>query len=189
MSERDFYRDAQKALVAFIAGPFAFVACFLVGTVWLSYCAGQRMAQQETRVTALRDTVRIADSVYLTKTDTVVRYQRRVDTVKAASDALDSAVVIVNDSTVTIHDTVAVVPSIIVADIRQLRLTVVTQDTLIRVLYGRDSTQEWRIATRDKMIRELGKKSRPYSIAATLGYVCHRSCGLGLAVGLSYRIR
>ncbi|HUQ70676.1 MAG TPA: hypothetical protein VM165_14195, partial [Planctomycetaceae bacterium] len=60
---------------------------------------------------------------------------------------------------------------LVIADIRSLRLTVATQDTLIRSLYGRDSTQEWRIATRDKMIRELSRKNP---------LACGRKCGFVL---------
>jgi hypothetical protein len=129
---------------------------------------------------AYRDTVRITDSVLVVRAETVTVRQKAVtrwDSI--VRTVTDTQVVVLRDSLPP--DTV-VVPREVIAKDR-------AKDSLITALYQHDTTQQWRIATRDKLIRELGKKSRPYSIAATLGYVCHRSCGLGLAVGLSYRIR
>ena len=128
-------------------------------------------------VVALRDTIRITDSVIVVRDSIVYRYKQRLEPIKAKSDALDSVVVLLNtDSAVVVHDSLFVVPPEVVQDIRALRITVSTQDTLIRHLYGRDSTQEWRIATRDKMIRELSRKNP---------FACGRKCGFVLGVGAS----
>lgn len=143
---------------------------------------------------ARRDSVRV-DSIFITRTDTVTKYQRRVDTVHAVSDSLDASVRIVDDSTVLVRDsaqtglTPVVIPTSVVANLAALRLTVATQDTLIRALYGKDSTQEWRIATRDKLYRlSLAKANGPrWGYGATLGYGCGvKGCGPSLAVGLTY---
>lgn len=174
---KDFITDIRNAILAFFAGPVAIAvgAFVLVGS--LAYCAGQKNVKQDVKMAALVDTVRIADSAAKARTDTVIIYRAASAKAKAQSDALDSNVVIRDDSSAIVADTVAIVPPEVIADIRGLRLTVATQDTLIHSLYGRDSTQEWRIATRDQMLRELGKQAHPK---------CGRRCGivLGLTAGI-----
>lgn len=177
---RDLASDAQKAIASLLFGaalPFLIFGALLM----CAYAYGKSSArgQYNVAVTALRDTIRLTDSIIVTRTDTVVKYQRRVDTVKARSDALDSVVQITSDSTAVVQvspdsSITESVPPLVIADLRALRLTVATQDTLIRALYGRDSTQEWRIATHKKLIAEL---SRPQ--------ICGRRCGFVLGVGAS----
>lgn len=190
----DVYRDAQKALLALIAGPVAFAVALLLAVGWFGYCAGQRTIR-DNRIVALRDTLRITDSVIVARTDTVTKYQRRVDTVRSALLRIDTLIQIAGDSTLTIRDPLKDstknlnVPAVLVADLRQLRLTIATQDTLIRALYGKDSTQEWRIVTRDKLYTlELAKAHGPrWGYGVTLGYGCGERCGPVVAVGLSYQ--
>lgn len=145
---------------------------------------------------AQRETVRV-DSIYLTRVDTVTKYQRRVDTVRAASDALDSAVLIVNDSTVHLQlsnssDSASynlTVSPVIVADLRALRTTVATQDTLIAALYGKDTTWQWRFDTHQKMHRlDVQRANGPrWGIGFTLGYGCGvMQCGPTANVGVTY---
>lgn len=172
------------------------IVAFLVllglgGALAFSLAKHQR---EDAALVALRDTVRITDSVIVVRTETVVKYQRRVDTVRAVSDSLDARVTIVDDSTLhvtgSLSDTAIVVPRVVVADIQALRLTVTTQDTLIRSLYAKDSTQEWRIATRDKRhAAEMRQARAPrWGYGATVGYGCNpNGCGPTLSVGLSYQ--
>lgn len=166
--------DLGKVLLSLAAGPLALV--FLVLCVVFSL---GRCSKPDGTVSALRDTVRIADTVEVVKRDTIVRYQRRVDTVHAASDSLDSLVVIRDDSTLIVPDTVIVVPPVVVANLNALRLTVSVQDTLIRHLYQHDTTQQWRIESRDRLIRELSKR-KPCSLKCgvvlgfTAGIVLHK---------------
>lgn len=189
---RDFYRDGQKAGFVIAAGMLlAFFWWTGVPAGLIGFLAG-RYSLEDVELVALRDTVRITDSVYLTRTDTVVKYQRRVDTVKARSDSLDALVVIRDDSTLIVPDTVVVVPPIVVANLNALRLIVATQDTLIHALYQRDTTQQWRIATRDKLYAtELRKANAPrWGYGATVGYGCNpHGCGPTLSVGVSYQAR
>lgn len=178
MRERSTFDDIESAIRSMLFGA-ALPFFVLAAVISLAFCAGRSLKSDAT-IEALRDTVRIADSVVVLRTDTVVKYQRRVDTVKARSDALDSVVVIVNDSTVLLKDSAQTfnIPPLVIADLHSLRLTVATQDTLIRSLYGRDSTQEWRIATRDKMIRELSRTK-----------FCDRKCAFVGGVAAAILIR
>jgi hypothetical protein len=167
---RDFAKDAQRVVLALLAG----VVLYLVVAGLPAGVAGFLLGRYTSSdITALRDTIRITDSVITVRTDTVVKYQRRVDTVHAVSDSLDALVSIVNDSTVQTPDTVAIIPPVVVANLNALRLTVATQDTLILQLYRRDSTQQWRIETRDKLIAELSRKNP---------LACGRKCGFALGV-------
>jgi hypothetical protein len=189
---RDALRDMQKVLVFFVAG-LVLAVLWRVGVFVVGFAAGSL----DFGVPELQAEKARTDTLYITQTDTVTKYQRRVDTVRAESGRLDSAVVIVNDSTLLLSrddsaksDTTVHVASIIVADIRALRLTVATQDTLIRSLYGRDSTQQWRIATRDKLYAaSLRKANAPrWGYGVTLGYGCStQGCGPSLSVGLTYQ--
>src|SRR5688572_15269851 len=122
---RDLYRDAQKVILSLLAGLLLYVLIWGGLPFGLGFLTGRYSVNS---IPALRDTVRITDSVLVTRTDTVVKYQRRVDTVRAKSDSLDSLVVIVDSVTVRVADTVAIVPSEVVADLSALRLTVATQD-------------------------------------------------------------
>ena len=157
--------------------------------------------KRDDQLQALRDTVRITDSVEVVKWDTVIVHQRRVDTVKARSDALDAQVVVVDDSTLSITadpsftdsvkraDSVKV-PPLVVADLKALRLTVAEQDTLIHALYSHDTTQHWRIATRDKLYAaEIKKANAPrWGIGATCGLdPFDRSARC--VIGLSYQAK
>jgi hypothetical protein len=171
-------RNAALALIAVV---------LVVGG--LSYCAGQRTVRNSRIVAALVDTVRLTDSVVRVQTDTIVRYTQRVERIKDSSDALDSAVGIVNDSTVQIKPAVdsgtlmprlEIVPPLVVADLRALRLTVHVQDTLIHWLYQRDTTRQWQLASRDKLIRELSQRHR---------FACGRNCGVVLGFTAAILIR
>jgi hypothetical protein len=168
---RDLAKDAQRVMLAVLAG---FVLYFVLwGGVpfGLGFLTGRFTSPA---AAAIVREIHTADTVVITRTDTVTKYQRRVDTVKARSDALDSLVVIRDDSSAIVADTVAIVPPEIIADLRGLRLTVATQDTLIRALYARDTTRQWQLATRDKLIRELSKPK------------CGKRCGLvvGFTAGI-----
>jgi hypothetical protein len=175
---RDFAKDAQRVVLALLAGFLLYFVVTGLPAGFVGFLLGRYTSSD---ITALRDTIRITDSVIVARTDTVVKYQRRVDTVHAVSDSLDALVTIRDDSTLVIpdygdslfRDTTVHVPAVIVADIRSLRLTVATQDTLIRHLCGRDSTQQWRIETRDKLIAELSRKNP---------LACGRKCGFALGV-------
>jgi hypothetical protein len=180
---RDLYRDAVKAGAALLAGFLLYVV--LVGSLPFGAGFAAGWFTKSPKIIALTDTIRITDSVIVEKEKIVTRWKARVDTVHAVSDKADSAVVIVNDSTVrikpevegdTIKSRLEIIPPEVVADLRALRITVSAQDTLIRSLYGRDSTNQWRLATRDKLIAELSRK-HPFA--------CGRRCGFLLGVGAS----
>lgn len=190
MTRHPFADGWKIALSLFAGAVMGLVVLGLALAVLFSSCMGRQ--DQSTDLRALRDTVRITDSVIVVRTETVVKYQRRVDTVRAASDALDSAVIILNDSTAIVQDTGRVeLPPLVIANIRALRVTVATQDSLILALYQRDSTQQWRIATRDKLIAELGRQAhRRFSWSMTVGPSCNQNgCDLRVTFGPSYRIR
>ena len=158
------------------------LACLLVFLAAVgvsSFLAGRYTSPT---VAALEVEKRITDSVIVVRTETVTVVQRRVDTVKAQLDAIDTLVKVVDDSTVSLPDTVAVIPPLVVANLAALRLTVATQDTLIRALYQRDTTQQWRIETRDRLIRELSRKQ-----------LCDRRCtfvlGAATVAGFVYLVK
>lgn len=190
--------DARRSAVTIALVAFAIVAGF-------AYCAGQRHAVNSISEAALRDTIRLTDSVVRVQTDTLIVYRESSrkakaasDSVKLLSDSLDRLVVILNDSTVftrtgenadslNVRDSTqtglrpVVIPVSVVADLRALRLTVAQQDTTIhwltvenRALWMRDTTRQWQIDSRDKLIRELSPPR------------CGRKCGLllGFTAGL-----
>jgi hypothetical protein len=140
---------------------------------------------------AARDTIVIRDTVRFTIRDTVTRWRHKTDTVKAASDSLDARVGIVDDSTVQISENVSEslkdsaavfrIPPLVVADLRALRLTVATQDTLLRWWERKSGADSLAILARDKMI-ELQKPPR-----------CSRKCGFLLGAvsvaGLVYLVK
>jgi hypothetical protein len=147
--------------------PVCFALALVVAGAVFGFCAHPR---PEPILAALRDTIRLTDSVVRVQTETVTVYRLRVDTVKARSDALDQQVTIRDDSTVALPDTVAVIPPLVVADVTALRRTVTTQDTLIHWLYARDTTRQWQLATRDRMIRELSQR-HPLACGRRCGFV------------------
>jgi hypothetical protein len=177
---RDLYRDAQKVILSLLAGLLLYVVVIGGLPFGAGFAAG--WFTKSPKIVALTDTIRLTDSILVTRTDTVVKYQRRVDTVRAKSDSLDSLVVIVDSVTVRVADTVAVVPSEVIADLSALRLTVATLDTLNRAHIAKDSTRVWQLETRDRMIRELSKPQ-----------LCGRRCGflLGAATvaGFVYLVK
>jgi hypothetical protein len=140
---------------------------------------------------ALRDTIRLADTTYLTQTDTLYLDRKATkkakgasDSAKAVSDSADAKVEIIDSASVRVADTVAIVPPEVVADLLALRLTVAEQDTTIQKqgaeilrLYQRDTTQQWRIETRDRLIRELSKPK------------CGKKCGFLLGVATVIVVR
>lgn len=164
------FADGWKIALSLFAGPLALLF-FAVAVV----AAGSILIDRHfsSRVVEVAKEVHTADTTYLTKTVTVVKYQRRVDTLNAIVAKADSAVTITDSSHAIVHDTVATVPVEVIADLRVLRRSNATKDTLITTLYGRDSTQEWRIATRDKMLRELSRQAHP---------LCGRKCGYVLGL-------
>lgn len=176
---RDLYRDGQRALGSLAVGlalPPLLGLLALIGCLAFGYCAGQRTGKQSLQVAARRDTVRLRDSVRVTIHDTVTVYLPRVEKAKATSDSLNKTVEIFNDSTVHVKkspDSIQVVqvPAVIVADIRQLRLTVAVQDTLIGVLRRQTEADSQRIVARDRLIEAL-KPPR-----------CGRRCGFLLGIG------
>lgn len=185
---RTLYADAQRVFASLIAGPIAIAGLAFVVVASFAYCAGKQASQSDARLAARIDTVRIADSSAKVRTDTVTIYRAAAakarassDSAKHTSDSLDAKVGIASDSTVIVHDTVAVIPSEVIDDLRGLRLTVAKQDTtiqqqdgLILSLYQRDTTRLWQIASRDKLIRELSKPK------------CGKRCGLviGFTAGI-----
>lgn len=189
---RNFATDAQRAMLSMLFGavlPFVVLGLVIVGL----FLSCRKIGEMDLEIGYASDTVRITDSVIVTRTDTVVKYQRRVDTVRAVSDSLDAAVVIQNDSTVVVQDTLQVeLPPVIVADLRALRVTVVTQDSLIRALYAKDTTWQWRFDAHQKVHKlELQKANAPrWGVGATIGYGCLATqCGPVLSVGLSYQAK
>lgn len=173
------YQDAQKLLVSLMAGPAAFFGLVVAALIAFGYCMGQRTS--DAKIVALRDTVRISDSVIVVRTDTVVARQRvvtRWDSV--VRTVTDTQVVILRDSLPP--DTVTVPLEVIAKDR--------AKDALIAGLYGRDSTQEWRIATRDKLYTlGLQKANGPrWGYGVTIGYGCgENDCGPQGTVGISYQ--
>lgn len=140
---------------------------------------------------AQRDTIRITDSVIVVRAETVTVRQRRVDTVKVRSDSLDTIVQIVDDSTVSLPDTVAVVPPLLLADLAANRATVKEQASLIVGLYAHDTTRLWQLDSWQKYARTLEKvpKDHPWALGGTVGYGCNvKGCGAGGTVGLSGHI-
>jgi hypothetical protein len=176
---RDLYRDARRVVLALLAGFLLYFVVMGLPAGAIGFLLGRYTSPD---ITALRDTIRMSDTVYITQTDTIEAQQADVDSAKADSDSLDSLVSIVDDSTVaikpelesdTIKSRLEILPPVVVANIAALRLTVATQDTLILSLYRRDSTQQWRIETRDKLIAELSRKNP---------LACGRKCGFALGV-------
>lgn len=195
MNARNPFADVQKAAFSFLTGAALVPGLFILLLV-LAFAGGRcsKATLRENRIVALRDTVRIADSVYLTRTDTVRILQRRVDTLRAESDRAQQ----VTDSIDRlVQQTDFDLPPLVVMDLQNLRYTVAKQDTtihaqanLIRSLYGRDSTQEWRIATRDKLYAaELRKANSPrWGIGATCGVDPFDRSGR-CVVGITYQVK
>lgn len=189
--------DLWKVMLSLAAGPIAFAVLF-VGLMALgSYCAG-RASVESPKASQIRHTIRAADSTAKVRTDTVIIYRdasvkakARSDSAKQVSDSLDAKVGIVDDSTLHVQESPDSihVPLIVIENLRSLRMTVATQDTTIQRLttenvglWARDTTRQWQIATRDKLIRELSRQNK-----------CGRRCGflLGAAsvAGVVYLVK
>lgn len=190
-------RDAMLALI----GVLLVVAGF-------AYCAGQRHAVNSISEAALRDTIRLTDSVVRVQTDTLIVYRESSrkakaasDSVKLLSDSLDRLVVILNDSTVftrtgenadslNVRDSTqtglrpVVIPVSVVADLRALRLTVAKQDTTIHWLTVENRSLWMRDTTRMQQIEYRDKLIRELSKPR-----CNRKCGFLLGVGAAVLIR
>jgi hypothetical protein len=161
--------DGWKIAASLFAGPVAVAGLAFVLVAGFAYCAGQRHAVNSISEAALRDTIRLTDSVVRVQTDTLIVYRESSrkakaasDSVKLLSDSLDRLVAIRDDSSAIVADTVAVVPPEIIADIRGLRLTVAKQDTTIhwltvenRSLWMRDTTRMKQIDYRDKQLAAI----------------------------------
>lgn len=173
---RDFYRDMQQAVLALLAGPVAIAVLLFVAVAGLSYCAGQRTIRDNRMVAALADTVRLTDSVIVVRAETVTVTRKIRVAAQAVSDSTSRVVTLRDDSTVVIRDTVREAPPELIADNRALRATNAALLAENLALYAKDTTQEWRIATRDKLIRELGKQAHPR---------CGKRCGFALGVAAS----
>lgn len=154
--------DGYKALAALALG---FVGPWLVIAA-LGFAFGRcSKGYTSTDITALRDTVRLTDSVRVVVRDTLTVYKRRLDTVRVGSDSLDAQVAIQDDSTVLVQDTVYSVPPLVIADLRALRVTVATQDTLLRWWERKSAADSLAIQARDRLI------------AAQKPERCGRKCG------------
>lgn len=158
-------------------------ACVLALTI------ADHMRGDDAVILAARDTMRVIVHQRDTLRDTIRVYERRVDTVRAISDALDADVEVVNDSTLYLRnrpERLTVVPPVVVANLQALRLTVATQDTALR-WYREDRRLDslWHI--QDAKLPH--KPPRRISLGVTAGYACAKTCGLALALGVSYRIR
>lgn len=183
------FSDGWKIGLSLMAGP--------LGVLFLVLCvvfALGRCSKPDARIEALRDTLRITDSVIVVRAETVTVRQRRVDTLRAELLRVDTLVRIIDDSTVQLKDSARNfnVPPLVIADLNHLRRTVAGQDSLIAALYGKDSTQEWRIATRDKLYRaEMQKANAPrWGVGATIGYGCSvHGCGPALSVGVTWQAK
>lgn len=169
-----------------ISGILTLFVVFIV----VALIAGDAMGKRDPVQTARVDTVHIRDAARAAIHDTVTVYTPRVDTVKLASDALDSAVSIVNDSTVHIKESPdsIYVPPILIADIRALRVTVATQDTLIGVLRRQTEADSLRIAARDKVIAHP-KPESPWGLGATCGVDPFNTSGPRCTFGVTYRAK
>lgn len=186
--------DMSKAIGSVLLG-FA-LPWIILGAVLLGVFSLGRCSKPDGKVEALRDTLRITDSVIQVKWDTVKVYLPRAATVKAQSDSLDALVKVRDDSTLLITDrpdSLISVPPIVVEDIKALRLTVATQDTTIRHLVGLNETQEWRYATARKLYQaDLAKANAPrWGVGATIGYGCviPHGCGPTLNVGITWQAK
>jgi hypothetical protein len=188
---RDLASDAQKAVASLLFGavlPFLVLGLVIAGL----FVSCRKIGQMDLEIGYAADTVRIVDSILVAQTETVYVKAKAAKQAKAKSDSLDSLVGIVNDSTVATPSQLLVVPELVVADIRALRVTVATQDTLIRALYRRDTTQEWRIASRDKLYKlSLDKANAPrWGVGATIGYGCSPfACAPTVNVGVTYQAK
>lgn len=174
---RDFYRDGAKAILSLIAGPVAFLVLILGLAFLAGRCSGG-YAVESIQVAALRDTIYAKDTIRERIADTVIVYREKVDKVKAQLDAIDTLVKVYDDSTVIVPDstqtgTQAVgIPAVVVANLQALRLTVATQDTLLRWWGRKSAADSLAIVARDNMLAM--KFDRPR---------CGRRCGFALGVG------
>lgn len=183
------FSDGWKIGLSLMAGPLGVLSLVLCVVFALGRCS-----KPDARIEALRDTLRITDSVIVVRAETVTVRQRRVDTLRAELLRVDTLVRIIDDSTVQLKDSARNfnVPPLVIADLNHLRRTVAGQDSLIAALYGKDSTQEWRIATRDKLYRaEMQKANAPrWGVGATIGYGCTGlHCGPSLNVGVTWQAK
>lgn len=147
--------------------------------------------REDAAITAARDTVRMTDTVFLAQKDTASKAVAKAAVSKRRSDANDSAVHILDSVTVVVHDTVAAVPALIVADLRGLRQTVSDQDTAITRLTGALGAAVVTIAARDKLIA-LYKPESPWGLNVGGGYGClvrsDPACGPVATLTVSYRV-
>lgn len=175
---RDCYRDAQRALLALVAGPMTMGLALLALVGWLGYCAGGTGKPSLQVAAALRDTVRIVDSVFALRAETVTVRQRAVT-------RYDTIVRVASDTQYLVRDSLVTVPvEVIQRD--------VAKDSLIVALYQKDTTWQWRMDTHRRMYQaEIRQANAPrWGVGATLGYGCSaRGCGPTLAVGLTYQAK
>lgn len=197
-------RDGWKILASLVAGPMLLIVGIAV-MLTLAYCAGQRTGKQSLQVAALRDTIRVTDSVVRVQTETLTVYRTRTvaakassDSAKRISDSLDARVIISDDSTllfrdaghviVSPSDSAVPVPYVVVADIQALRRTVAQQDTTIhwltvenRSLWARDTVRMKQLDYLDRLIHEL----KPPKCGRRCGFVL----GAASVAGLVYLVK
>ncbi len=159
---------------------------------FFGYTVGSDRANN-VKVAALRDTVRITDTLYReakAEAKTAVAVAKGA---KGKSDSSSAPVAVVNDSTiyVTRAETtiVAVVPPEITKNITDLRATVKADSVAILkqgvALWRADST----IRARDQL-QALTKPPRRIGLGVGLGLACAaQGCGPGLSVGVTIRVR
>src|SRR5690242_6878825 len=104
---RDLARDAQRVVVAVLVGFLLYFVVWGGLPFGLGFLTGR---YTQPAIQAKRDTVRLTDSIRYTIRDTVIVYRERATKQKAQSDSADAKVVIVNDSTVRVTDTLVVIP-------------------------------------------------------------------------------
>lgn len=180
--------DGYKALASLALGfvlPWVLVIVAGVGLVSLGYCA--KPTVRNPLIVALRDTLRITDSVIVVRAETVTVRQKVVTHWDSVVRTItDTQVVIISDSGDSVVRDTVTIPSEVIAKDR-------AKDALIASLYGKDSTWEWRYATARKVYQaEVSKANAPrWGVGLSLGYGCvmPKGCGPSLTVGLTWQAK